>query len=374
MTQKGLHHQNYLQFHYLPYLQVGEELKLGKYIVWSFDKKAICDKTIASAISKRLSIYKNYYGSKISPPTIVSYRDKNNFAPFSKKQIADLEFIKLLLCFLGMEKSNRRLFYADKNNKYYHGYCTSDSWTLYTQNFQPDKDGFAISSGAIHTSTDMCCEIDKITITAPEFINLHYKFEYDKDLFKVARKILALRNDPLIKRVRVSLDWLYNAYHNASNLSYESRLMMMGIAFEALFDIQSRNNKKEPFAIELEKLSKVKGDRKVNFIKHGDNPAAGCVCGSKKKMWAYRFYEIRNAIAHGNIPSKGIPLFYSMNHFFIAELFLIHCIKQVLSLHPKIRYKNYDEIYCRSKPPFILSDSHWRKITEEVMEKYKDKF
>jgi hypothetical protein len=132
--------------------------------------------------------------------------------------------------------------------------------------------------------------------------------------------------------------------------------MLMTTAFETIFELP-RNNKKEKFGDHIERLTRIPGDRARQFLRHGDN-AQSKMSATKKREWAHRFYELRNAIAHGStIPEKQMR-FYGQQHFYVAVLIFIQCVKELLS---DLSYKNWDRIVSKRRSCFVHECGYERR-------------
>ncbi len=356
-----------LQYHYFPYLKVREELKVGSYIVWPYSPSKISDKAIATAIDLRLATIQDKYGNKINDITIISYRDLNNFSVLEDKRIEEIRVISFLLFFLAAEKSHRALFLPknDTRSGVSVNWCTSDNFQILHQNFTKKDNWMAPSEGELHSITDMA-QISDLRFTAPNYVNTKFLLEYDVRLFNVIKKVFRNRRNSKVKSVISGISWFYHSYKNTHDIDRGSRVAMMGTAFETIFQITSREKKKEYFGENIEKLSRLGRDREFNFKKHHDNVTL-TVRGTRKREWAHRYYELRNKVMHGDAIGRKQFNYRGMQHFFIAELLFIHSVKQILSSIREFKYKNYDEVRMCKSPPFIFDCGSLREAYDNAL-------
>jgi len=331
--------QTHLQFSFLPYITLKDELKIGDILLWPFYKKKdiyLRQETIRIQIQRLLAQYvENSKELKPLPNiTILSYRSPDYLNPLTDKQLTEIRNAVTLLCFCTIIRN--KSFYA----------FSSDDFQLFRQNFIPGDDGVAPSSGSIITRKYGGPKIDEILFIRPLRMSSGQAIIFDEEILRSLEKLQQdQQNQQLSRRIMSALEWVGYAYANTDNFNYFSRIVMMATAFEIL--LGGFRNRWE-FIKKIKKYTCNPGDnnprdREKRTIKNRKGFEAREY--SFKEWWAYEFYGLRNRIVHGDeIGKRDIRNRKGNEYFFLSLEFFEECLKRILGQNNYYQYDPRNQI------------------------------
>lgn len=321
----------YLQFSFLPYISLENELKIGDILFWSFYKKKdeyIKEGSIRNQIQRFLKQYVTPYQPKESlrEITIVSYKSPDNFRSLTIEQAQEMGNAVTILCFCTLIKNaDWRAF-------------SSDDFQLMSQNFIPGSDEIAPFSGSWIQRKIGGLKIDEVLFTTPFYISIGWNINFYEKLLRALEKLQQNKknNADFYRRVITALEWVAHSYTNVDNFNFFSRIIMMSTAFEILL---GGFRDRFEFMEKIKKLTcKNSEPKEVREIFYKGKKVSKNT--SLKEWWAYEFYELRSRIVHGKeLKSDNTINKKGKNHFKIAILFFEECLKKILS---EKGYYDYD--------------------------------
>jgi hypothetical protein len=325
----------HLQFTFLPYISIKDNLKIGEVLLWPFYKKKdeyIKNPLIRSQIERFLKQYVDNSGSHnpLQNITIVSYKSPDNFKTLTKNQVRKVRDAVTILCFSTIIKNTNWCAFS------------SDDFQLVHQNFIPGDDGIAPTSGSFIRRTIGGLKIEEVLFITPFYISQGWDINYDEKILRALEKLQQdKKSKEFYRRIITSLEWVSYAYTNVDNFNYASRIVMMATAFEILlngfrdrFDFMKKI--KQLTWNSLDDTKKMRSTRvikkqKMNF--------------SFKEWWAYEFYDLRSKIVHGKeIKNKDFKNRKGEEYFLLSIKFFVECLKKLLSKHNYYTYDFGDQI------------------------------
>ncbi len=329
----------HLQFSFLPYIVLKDELKIGDILLWPFYKKKdvyLREKTIRIQIQRLLAQYvENSKELKPLPNiTILSYRSPDYLNRLTEDQVTKMRNAVTTLCFCTIIRN--KSFYA----------FSSDDFQLIHQNFILGDDGIAPSSGSIIRRTYGGPKIDEVLFIRPFRMSSGQTIMVDEEILRPLEKLQQdQQNQHLSRQIMNALEWVGYAYANVDNFNYFSRIVMVATAFEIL--LGGFRNRWE-FMKKIRKHTCNLGDnnskdREKRKIRTGKGLEEREY--SFKEWWAYEFYHLRNKIVHGNKIGDGdIRNRRGNEYFFLSLEFFEECLKRILERHNYYSYGPVDQI------------------------------
>jgi len=310
----------------MPYLPLNGLIKFNGLSLWSYKKlgtKLITDVNLRAHLDKLAGCYQLHKGSKIQNPALIT-ADTVNFPNPTRVTIAKIEVLKNILLFLGILENNSWSF------------LTSDNFEVFYQRFNVGDDGLSTQGGAIHRILTGGYKIGEIAFIKPEYVNLPMGFHPDAAIFNALSDCTvnsSTSNDK--SRVIQSLNPLFTAYRNSHEQSWQSRILLLVMAFELLFGETERKN----FRKNIQKYSRL-GERKpLKTYKYPIiNTATGATLTEEQltlnQIWAEEFYKLRHKIIHGDTVFNDDFIFRDLMkivkpmepHFYIAVNFFVVCL------------------------------------------------
>ena len=101
---------------------------------------------------------------------------------------------------------------------------------------------------------------------------------------------------------------LMNAYTNSEDVSFESRILELSRAFEILFKLPEKQQRKV-FKSSIKKYCEPAGERIRRYLSERPGNIKVPERGSRQVMWADRFYTLRNHIIHGESENEFSAIF-----------------------------------------------------------------
>ncbi|KKP68183.1 MAG: hypothetical protein UR68_C0005G0039 [Candidatus Roizmanbacteria bacterium GW2011_GWA2_35_19] len=310
----------------MPYLPLEGLIKFDGLSLWSYKKlstKLITDVALRGHIDRLMACYQLYKGSQIQNPALVT-TDFVNFPNPTRATIAKIEVLKNIMLFLGILENNSWSF------------ITSDNFEVFYQRFNVGDDGLATQGGAIHRILSGGYKIGEIAFVKPEYINLPMGFHPDGAIYKALSDCTVNSVKSKDKsRVIQALNPLFAAYRNSHEQTWQSRILLLVMAFELLFGETERKN----FRKNIQKFSRLGERTPLKTYKYPIiNTETGKTMAEEQltlnQIWAEEFYKLRHKIIHGNTVFSDDFIFRDLikavkprePHFYIAVNFLVVCV------------------------------------------------
>lgn len=351
METKKKTQPRYLQFSFLPYISLKDDLKIGNILLWPFYKKKdnyITGQLIKAQMQRFLKQYVEYVNnSRRQEPleniTMVSYKSPNNFNPLITRQLREVRDMVTMLCFSTIIRKKSWCAFS------------SDDFQLIHQNFLPGNQGIAPSAGSFIRRTAGGLKIEEVLFITPFYISRGWDIDFDKKILRALEKLWQeKRNQEFYRRIITSLEWVAYAYTNVDNFNYASRIVMMATSFEIL--LNGFRNRWE-FMKKIKKYTcnlddKDSKNRETRTIETNKGPKEK-EC-SFKEWWAYEFYDLRSRIVHGHeIKDTDIRNRKGKEYFLLSIKFFEECLKKVLQAHKCYLYD-------------FLEQMVWSRIRDEI--------
>jgi len=309
----------------MPYLPLDGYFKFDNLIVWSYKKKKddfIKDIDLKNHLDKLVACYQFFKGGVIQNPSIISV-SKVNFSNPKPISISKIEVLKNILLLAGVLENNAWSF------------ITSDNLEVFYQRFNVGEEGIATRAGAIHTISAGGYKIGEVAFIKPSHINIPLHFRPKRSvIFALENCMKNSSSNPAKSQIIQSLNLFFNAYRNSHEHSWQSRVLLLIIAFELLFGQSGRPH----FRKNIQKYSNF--DSKVNNPAIYNYPIVnwGKITSREQltlnQIWAEEFYKLRHKIIHGNTVYSDDLIFHDLNslvkprepHFYIAVNFYVVCL------------------------------------------------
>jgi len=336
----------------LPYLPLSDSLQLDNILIWSYKHKKdllIRDDFLRYFIGQLLSCYKLQNGVSLDNPSIISVRNANFNNP-SRKTVNTIEAIKNILLFAGVLEINSW------------NVITSDNFEVFYQRFNLGNNNIATQGGALHRITTGGHTLNRISFIKPEHINIPLKLQFNSTIVSALIDCYLNKDTDINKnQIIQSLNPFFDAYRNSHELSRQTRLLNLVMAFEMLFG----RSKREHFRFDIERLSSLGAVTQQKYSYPIINTTNGDMIDildlTYNQIWAEEFYKLRHRIIHGNTISRSDFEFYDVlgllkkhdPHFYIAVNFYIVCVLNKLR---SLGYTSIPHYYINSgKSNNILS-------------------
>jgi len=352
---------NKFQIVFFPYLFLTkfESIKLLGVTIWN--SKEISNRIKNEDLKNKIItlIEQNrIFGKPIQDIGIVNFRGWDDFRPLTVNEERIINEIRIVLFLSGVAKCNTN---SGANAGHY--MLTSDNFKIVYQNFKLDSPYTGYSSGRIVRLSDFGYEISKITYEKPPYI-LKNSFSYDENLLSTLERLKRKRRKSYRLILRAS-DALMNAYTNSEDVSFESRILELSRAFEILFKLPEKQQRKV-FKDAIKKYCEPAGERMRRYLSERPRNIKVPERGSRQVMWADRFYTLRNHIIHGESVAERGFWFYGQPHYQLGLWFFLVSIKRMIN--ESLGTKNfYDFVKCEDGC-FVYHMGSWRKATAEILQ------
>jgi len=313
---------------FLPWISLDDEICLGKVTLWPFrsaSKDKIREPAVQEHLEKYFECYVDHQGRPVRKITICSYGDVD-FRALPKAELQDLRHVVDALLFISVIPEATL---AVSENNPYNAPPSAENFELVHLEFLPGKELLTVVVG---NCQHMGYTTDMISFQKPwaasegkvqpsDFWAKAFHHLFDASILETDRGLIFR-----------SLEWFRLAHFNSDDISPLSKVLMMATAFEVLLAVPPDiNQKKRWIAEELERwieTSKfIRGTRTDNKGK--------TFLASKLGWWAWDFYELRNAIVHGDqIQPRQleyrVPGLDWLTHLMVADLVFGECIARKL--------------------------------------------
>jgi hypothetical protein len=343
---------NQLQMAYLPYISMDsqDEIQIGRVKIWNYSRKAayyIKDIKLRQHIAKIIGLNRDRR-DPINDIGIVSI-DDIDFRQFTKAEMREIHEACTLL-FLSVLSSQFNL----KGDNVGHFMRTSDNFRCVIQNFTVGDKYIAEIEGMIIRINAMNL-IKNVVIHKPRYVVLNkFDFRYDPKLLE-NMVILKNRRKSLFNRIVRATEVFKQSYYNSEDINLALRILSQMSSFETLLSLREPTRKNFKDKVELYCVTP-SDKRYVHYYKnrgrkYNDIPR------TIKGKWADSYYQLRNAITHGDIVKPNQFIFKgSMHHFDLAIMFFIVIIKKLINDGLKKKIFEVDIHWDKKKKDFEYVD------------------
>lgn len=180
--------------------------------------------------------------------------------------------------------------------------------------------------GGVIEKIDVDIDYSNIKIVRPPYVMNPMIFRLNGRMLKLFSDLSA-KNKTVYTRILKSIENVAHALYNNENISENSRILLMIMAFNILFNIGGNNEDRKVAKDKIKKYFGLEDDDEITYMRDEDEEETGTV----KKEWANSFYKLRNKIIHGNEIKKEDYLFKNkQRHLDIAILFFVVGIQKVI--------------------------------------------
>lgn len=353
------------QIAYLPYLKYDDKPKIT-YCGWRILKFEYFLQLHSGTADeknflKNLILNNTVRGEIITDPLIIIPPKNKMFIPFSSVDYGIIEEFRRVLFISTISSSNI-------NFNFVQSVATSDNFRIIFQNFIFGENWTAYSSGKLFQITDGGYKHEELKFEKPNYV-IRNEVSFDQQLFIELKKIRKI-NIKIFRRILRAIDAFMQGLCNSDDISQESRILQFTRAFEILFELpmiaprkEFKEKVKQYCQSDHERLYRYKYERfdfKENKIVKADSK------GSMHEMWADRLYTLRNHIIHGDKISTKDFIFKSQHHWYIAMLFFVSSLKQLINEHLDIEIF-YDVVKYENKK-FEVDDQLQEQIFKQMAE------
>lgn len=317
-------HRQIVFFPYLSMRSELDEIDLGYLKVWNFEKKKddyIKDPVLKAKIEKIFATQITHHGN-VRGIGVVQFPD-NDFQPLAPNELELVQQARATIFLAFVSENNTRISNANSG----HSMATSENFDVIYQNFTVEDDHVAETSGEIMRFSKGGYTLDKVRFQIPSYVPTPSSYHYDQEIFS---ELLHLRiHKPKIYRKIINSTQIFmEGYYNSNHLSNKARILLFMSAFEAIFSIPEKDQRKH-FKIEIAKISDIDGEKTyTNYWGKKSNPKSKEML-SKKGIWAEKFYLLRNAIVHGDhVKPESFIFEKTQEHIGIALLFFVLAVKK----------------------------------------------
>lgn len=319
--------ETHYQIIYFPYLGFKQRsIAFGNLVLWNFNDEKdvrIPQEALRLYIDKLLEA-NVHNGNPIQNMAVVSTKDRLFVSTIGyHKEVTDLRRV-LFLC--GVAESN--MHYGPNAG---FRMLTAENFTVVFQNFKPDSQWTACSSGSIVNITNGGHKVGEIKYEKPPYILMN-NFKMDTELFKTLGS-LKRRNAKAYRRILMAVDAFISGYYNSPDLSLTARILEQARAFEILLDFPE-NDQRKFFKDKISvycPVDKLRKQRKYSFLSERSRGGKARDKGTMQVVWADRFYTLRNHIIHGEKINNKKLIFKKQRHQDIALLFFVLSVKMVIN-------------------------------------------
>lgn len=332
------------QICFLPYLFLGRDkaIDFAEINVWNFGlliSERAMDNELREHVIKLLNSHRRN-GVPIDDIGIISFKNRELFYPLTEHEHGRVNELRRVLFLSSVAASN---IYIGPSMAMF--MVTSDNFTALYQNFSLGSNDTAWSSGKIIKIGSIGHQLGEIVYEMPRYIN-HKNFACDQKLLKALSQ-LNRKRPHMFRLILRATDAMMNGYSNSDDISFESRILEQSRAFEILFQLPDRCQRKE-FKAKIEQYCHPTGERQWCYkYEVGKERKVEKCSRSRQAMWADRFYNLRNHIIHGKKIGKDEFSFSGQGHYHLALWFFLVATKKIINeafgktiFHDVIRYEN----------------------------------
>lgn len=344
----------------LPYINLGDtsEVDLGFAKVWNFDvlkEKYIPDQALREHVSSILGNYRSSYPQISREDGLQSHQRLHGIGMINTDKSSELEFDKndsqkindarliLFISFLAAHNTVTRNVNSGHSMASSENYAPVFFSAVVGNKYMSEHSGFVVPT--MHGGL----QIEKNILIRPKHVPTP-QFTFESDLFHALLK-LRKRYKKIFRQLVSAVEVFYEGYYNSPEVSHNARILVQASAFEILLG-KKINEGRQEFKEYIKKVADYPEDKKYHY-KSERRWGSEREIGTKKVMWADRFFTLRNHIIHGKVPRKEEYYFGEWQlHFDIALYFFIFCLKRKI-----------EEAF---KKELFSDDVEWKTWTDEL--------
>ena len=314
------------QIVYFPYLFLKKHKSIAFLDVTIWNSKEvpskIKDKHLRDKITKLIA-QNCIRGNPIEDVGIVHIRGLGNFRPLTAGEEKKIDEVRTVLFLAGVAECN-----TQEGPNAGHSMLTSDNLKAIFQNFTLDSPYTGYTRGGIVQLRDFGYKISEIKWEKPYCV-LENPFSCEEKFLRALER-LRNRKRKFYRLILRATDPILKAYSNSEDVSHESRILEMCRAFEILFQLPEKGQRKA-FKEAIKKYCEPNGARKIRYLSERSSMKKAWETESRHVMWADRFYTLRNHIIHGESIHVRRLSFRGQPHFQIALWFFLVAVKQIIN-------------------------------------------
>jgi hypothetical protein len=331
------------QMAYFPYISMGKEsFKYGNLILWNFSEEKevrIPEEESRNYIAQLLNT-NTYHKRPLENIGIIFIQGKDPFAPFGNQEIKLIREFRIVLFLCGVAHSN---IHDGENAGHY--MLTTENFSIAYQNFKFGDQDTAYTAGIIITKTAGGLKLGEVIYEMPPYV-MKNTLQIDPALFSVMKR-LKRKNASMFRRILRATEAFMNGYCNSSDLSFESRILEHSRAFEILLELPEKDQRKI-FKEKIENSSIVIKEKIFRYKSERSGNHKVWEQGTIKKIWADRFYVLRNHIIHGEKVTQKEFFFKKQRHQDLALWFFLVAVKKAIN-HAFGKELFYDVVKFKDK-------------------------
>jgi len=319
-----------MQIWFMPWADLGQELRLGPVIFWPFKKMAkskIQDQSVLTHLHRYFGYYVDHRGQSVDTITICSRRT-NDFRVLRGQKASDIRKASDALIFTIISDATKAAVCTNNRTL---GPPSADRYELLTQNFQPGNNHLSIQAGSLLSGG---WKIGDISFPMPWCLGGSFGSPNDKIIQGFDRAFGRGIPKDFRDRLFRALEWFRLAHTESDKVSSVSKVVMMATAFEIVLNLPMVGDKSGRFADELEKRCAITQSlRQTRLDRKGKNQTR-----AKVAWWGWDFYKLRNAIVHGDVirPRQLKYLCQTrtwLSQLIVADLVFWQCVTKDLYDH-----------------------------------------
>lgn len=352
--------QNNLQIVYCPYIFLNKvrSATFSDITVRNLDETLQMIKDDGLRVKVRGLMEQNrVLGKPIKDIGIIEIGGRNDFHPLNSIEKKRLNEFRAALFLAGTAKCNIN----DGPNAGL-DMLTSENFRIVFQNFKLESPYTGYTSGVIVRTSDFGYKISEIAYEKPPYV-LKNSFSCDVKFLKSLEQCKR-KNRKFYRLIIRATDALMNAYSNSEDVSNGSRILELSRAFEILFELPEKGQRKE-FKKAIHKYCEPVGEKKRRYLSERPGNNKEIEIGSPQVMWADRFYVLRNHIIHGErIKDKSFFLYGQLHCHLGLWFFLVYVKQRVNESLGKTIF--YDSVKCESGK-FVYDSGYMKEATERAV-------
>ena len=283
---------------FLPWLRLIKPIEMGGVAFLPAEEliNRLEDKAIANQVRRTLSCYVDETGKPLSNNTVCQLKNRRRAERMSEKDVTIIRQAVDALYFASVFAQSQGGI-LDPN---YSSHYSIQHFELVHHKAPVGSDTFrVVRPNAIIVN----CSYDSFKFRRPLGVGirplvLDYRFAEELcSLFDRGSRELR-------ERVLRALEWVRFAHDDTGSVTEPSKVVMMATAFEILLQISNRSQKKKKLMDALDKLCRARSSvarrRKVDRPRRGTGKVRKRKTFSLMAWWMRDFYELRNAVVHGD--------------------------------------------------------------------------
>lgn len=326
----------------LPWLKIQDSLEVKSMIFWRFPsgkRHFNLSEGMTNQLKRILRSYRDLESKPIEELTIVSLIN-DPLKDLTNQEVKEISTTIRLAAFSVMAE----------NDYYLQGdYFNSSHFQHFHQRFQLGsrwiaphtrrRDGFTWHGGYKH---------GELKFIMPLQTSIRHEARPNVLLLGSLVSLLEQDNSDAAA-LRQAINWFFLANSDTDFVSWETEIIMMASAFEALFQVQDKPEKKNAL---MAKLPEVFSGRYTQEVKRSGTDGCEAI-RSWKVWWIDEFYWLRNKISHGGKIDTTRMKWTTDEHLTIAAMILSLSIKLILASKGSYSLDPSDEVSADAFDAFI---------------------